>query len=74
MTDRISVCAICHSRQKSEGVRIAQLKAENAKLKEAAKGAYFEGWGDGRNTTSVTGDPTVEWNESEALAALLEDK
>ena len=53
---------------------LAEVKAENAKLREVAKGAYFEGWGDGRNTTSVTGDPTNEWYESEARAALLEDE
>jgi hypothetical protein len=43
----ISVCAICHSRQKSEGVRIAQLKAENAKLQAVVGAAnnFIAYWG-----------------------------
>ena len=37
------------------------------------KEAYKDGWHDGRNTTSVTGDPFLDWDESETKSMLESD-
>lgn len=42
------------------GRRIGKAEAE---IREA----YEEGWSDGRNTTSVTGDPSDDWAKSDAF-------
>ena len=73
MTDRISVCAICHSRQKSEVVRIAQLEAEVAKLKEAAS-LYSSDMGHSHACKATSKTVGVCICGYDALAALLEDK
>jgi hypothetical protein len=42
-------------------------------LEAQIKIAYEDGWNDGRNTTSVFGDPECDWNESETKKALGEN-
>ena len=43
---------------------------ERDALVEAVRDAYFDGWHDGRNTTTVDGDTTYDWNDSETKALL----
>ncbi len=62
--DRIEALVKRMQHQRREADRAIHELAARAEAAEAAlEAAYFAGWADGSDTTSVTGDPTPDWEK-----------
>ncbi len=51
---------------------ITRLREENARLREAVKNAYYEGWQDNASIDDTEDRLHAEWEFSEACAAIRE--
>lgn len=60
---------IIEERDRTFALVLARAEAAEARakrLESKIEEAYFAGWSDGNNSTSVTGDPSQDWNEFSA--------